>query len=145
MIPKSGYRFSERIMLQKEAAARGAALAVAIVTADPPLRRRLERLPDGGSVAIAGVVTHPSDLPSLLARHAVDVAVIDSPTPAQLQQWKEARKRPPLLVLLPAGDDKNFARALDAGATAILDRSAPRNKIIAAIAAAARGLVVLEP
>ena len=128
-----------------DAAGRGAVLAVAILSADPALRRRLEQLQDDRSVAVVGIVAHSSDLLRLLSERAVDVAVIDSPTRAQLRQWKEARNRPPLLVLLPAGEEKNAASALDAGATSILDRSAPPSKIVAAIAAAAGGLVVLEP
>jgi DNA-binding NarL/FixJ family response regulator len=145
MIPKSGCRFSEKIMLQQDAADRNAVFAVAILSADPALRRRLERLQDDRAVAIVGVAGHSSDLLSLLGERAIDVAVIDCPTPAQLQQWKAARDRPPLVVLLPAGEEKNAAGALAAGATAVLDRSASRSKIIAAITTAAAGLVVLEP
>lgn len=123
----------------------GAAHAIAVSSADPALRRRLEQLRDDATVAVVGVAEHSFELLSLVERRAVDVAVIDSPTPAQLQQWKERRDRPPLLVLLPAGEEKNAACALAAGATAVLDRSAPPRKIVAAIAAAAGGLVVLEP
>ena len=94
---------------------------------------------------MVGVVEHASDLLSLLGRKAIDIAVMDDPTPEQLEQWKEARSKSPLLVLLGAGDRKNAVRALDVGATAILDRSAARRKIVAAITAAAAGLVVVEP
>jgi DNA-binding NarL/FixJ family response regulator len=125
-----------------DVAGRGAALAVAIFSADPALRRRLEQLQ---GIAIVGVGARASDLLNLFGARAIDVAVIDSPTPAQLQQWKEACNRPPLLVLLPAGDGKDAARALDAGASALLDRAAAEDKIVAAITAAAAGLVAFQP
>jgi DNA-binding NarL/FixJ family response regulator len=121
-------------------------VAVAILSADPSLRGRFQRLPqDDRTITMVGVVGHASDLMSLISRKAIDIAVMDDPTHEQLEQWKEARTKPPLLVLLHAGDRNNAVRALDAGATAILDRSAGRRKIVAAITAAAGGLVVLEP
>jgi DNA-binding NarL/FixJ family response regulator len=116
------------------------------MSADPSLRGRFERLPqDDRTITVVGIVRHASDLMSLVDRKAIDIAVLDGPTPGQLEQWKEARNKPPLLVLLHAGDRKNAVSALDAGATAILDRSAPRRIIVAAITAAVAGLVVLEP
>jgi DNA-binding NarL/FixJ family response regulator len=124
----------------------GLPVAVAILSADPSVRGRFEQLPQGDrTVTVAGVVAHASDLMSLISRKPIDVAVMDDPTDEQLDQWKEARTKPPLLVLLNAGDRKNAVRVFAAGATAILDRSAAGKKIIAAIAAAADGLVVLEP
>jgi DNA-binding NarL/FixJ family response regulator len=129
-----------------DAAGQGSPVAVAILSADPSLRGYFERLPqDDRTITVVGVVGHASDLLSLVGRKAIDIAVMDDPTHEQLEQWKEARNKPPLLVLLHAGDRKNAIRALDAGATAILDRPAVRKKIIAAITAAAGGLVVLEP
>jgi DNA-binding NarL/FixJ family response regulator len=119
-------------------------VAVAVLSADPSLRARFEQLPqDDRIITVVGVVGQASDLMTLVARQAIDIAVIDAPTPEQLEQWKEARNKPALLVLLPAGE--NAVGALDAGATAVLDRSAAPRKMIAAIAAAAGGLVVLEP
>jgi DNA-binding NarL/FixJ family response regulator len=124
----------------------GLPVAVAILSADPSVRGRFEQLPQGDrTVTVAGVVGHVSDLVSLISRKTIDIAVIDDPTDEQLEQWKEARTKPPLLVLLHAGDRKNALRAFAAGATAILDRSTAGKKISAAIAAAAAGLVVLEP
>jgi DNA-binding NarL/FixJ family response regulator len=121
-------------------------VAVAILSADPSLRGRFEQLPQGDrSITVAAVVGHASDLLSLVGRKTIDIAVMDDPTHEQLDQWKEVRTKPPLLVLLHAGDRKNAVRALAAGATAILDRSAAPRKIMAAITAAADGLVVLEP
>ena len=129
-----------------DAAGRGLPVAIAILSADPSLRGRFQRLSqDDRIIAPVSVTDHVSDLLSLISRKAIDTAVMDNPTHEQLEQWKEARNKPPLLVLLHAGDKENAVRALEAGATAILDRSAARRKIIAAIAAAADGLVVLEP
>ena len=124
----------------------GLPVVVAILSADPSVRGRFQQLPQGDrTITVAGVVGHVSDLVGLISRKTIDIAVIDDPTDEQLDQWKEARTKPPLLVLLHAGDRKNALRAFAAGATAVLDRSTADKKIIAAIAAAAAGLVVLEP
>jgi DNA-binding NarL/FixJ family response regulator len=48
-----------------------------------------------------------------------------------------------LVVLLDGANGEDTARALSAGARAVLDRSASRNEIIAAIQAAIAGLVVV--
>jgi DNA-binding NarL/FixJ family response regulator len=124
----------------------GLPVAIAILSADPSVRGRFEQLPQGDrTVTVAGVVRHASDLRSLVGRQTINIAVMDNPTDEQLNQWKEIRAKPPLLVLLHAGNRKNVVRAFEAGATAVLDRSAARSKIIAAITAATNGLVVLEP
>jgi len=129
-----------------DAAGEGRPVAVAILSADPSLRGCFEQLAqDDPAITIADVVGQASDLISLIGRKAIDIAVMDDPTHEQLEQWKEARNKPPLLVLLHADDRNNAVRALDAGAAAILDRSAGRRKIVAAIIAAAAGLFVLEP
>jgi DNA-binding NarL/FixJ family response regulator len=121
-----------------------APVAVAVLSADPSLRARFEQLPqDDRFITVVGFVGQASELMSLVARKAIDIAVIDAPTHEQLEQWKENRNKPPLLVLLPGGG--NAVGAFDAGATAVLHRSAAPRKIIAAITASAGGLVVLEP
>jgi DNA-binding NarL/FixJ family response regulator len=129
-----------------EAAGQDSPVAVAILSADPSLRGRFGRLQhDDRTITVVDIVAHASNLMSLISRKAIDIAVMDDPTREHLEQWKAARTKPPLLVLLGASDRANAVRALDAGATALLDRSAARRKIVAAIKAAAAGLVVLEP
>ena len=50
-----------------------------------------------------------------------------------------------MVVLLDGTDNEEIVRALSAGARAVLNRSASRNEIIAAVKAIAAGLVVVAP
>jgi DNA-binding NarL/FixJ family response regulator len=120
--------------------------AVAILSADPVLRRRLQRLPQADpTVTLAGLVEDSASLLRLLDRESIDVVLIDRPTGEHLAQWNDGHRQPPLLALLETGELKDAFRLLNAGATAVLGRSATNRKIAAAIAAAASGLVVIEP
>ena len=122
-----------------------ATVAVAIVSADPVLRRRLEQLPQFDStITVVDIVAHSSDPLSSLNRGATDVVVMDDPTSEQLEQSKDVLGPTPLLLLLPA-DDKNATNLLNAGVTAVLNRAATCRQIIAAIMAAASGLLVFQP
>src|SRR5205085_101350 len=115
-------------------------VAVALLSVDPALCRRFEQLPQcDPSITVVDVVAHSSDLLSLLARREFDVVLMDDPTRDQLERWKDAHNQTPLLVLLEAGKSQNIGSALDAGAAAIVDRSAALRNVIAAIAAARSG------
>jgi DNA-binding NarL/FixJ family response regulator len=115
------------------------------LSSDPVLRGRFEDLSKcDPTITVIGIVGHSSELLSLGGQKSLDVVIMDSPTREQLEQWKKAAKQPPLLVLIHADDSKNAVSALNAGATSTLDRSAPRRKLIAAIKAAATGLIVLQ-
>jgi DNA-binding NarL/FixJ family response regulator len=121
-------------------------VAVAILSADPVLRRSLELLPQGEpAVTIVGCVDRLSDLVKLARRHRVDIVLMDAPTREQLDEWQLAGNRMALLVLLRAAAPREAISALGAGARAVLGRSASRNEILAAIMAATSGLVVLQP
>jgi DNA-binding NarL/FixJ family response regulator len=119
-------------------------LAVAILSADPVVRGRFEQL-SHHDLTVTALGSHSSDLLASVAAGAIDVAVMDNPTGEELEEWKAIPDRSPLLVLLSAGDGKNARRALDAGATGVLDRSAPPEQIVGAITAAAHGLIVFPP
>ena len=62
-----------------------------------------------------------------------------------MAEYRGRHDRIALVVLLDGADAEDAVRALSAGARAVLDRSASRNEIIAAIKAVASGLVVLPP
>jgi len=62
-----------------------------------------------------------------------------------LAEYRAGRDRIALVVLLDGANAEDTARALSAGARAVLDRSASRNEIIAAVKAVATGLVVVPP
>jgi two-component system, NarL family, response regulator YdfI len=118
-------------------------VAVAIFSADPVLRRNLERLPrDDPTLVIVGMVDQPSTLRELVNRNRVDVLLADVP-PRELLPVYRSGNNIALVVLLDEANAEDTARALSAGARAVLDRSASRNGIIAAIKAAIAGLVVV--
>src|SRR5262244_1870781 len=116
-------------------------VTVAIFSADPILRRNLEQLPrDDPALVIVGMVEQPSTLRELFNRDRVDVLLADVPPHELLPVY---RSDIALVVLLDGANADNTARALSAGARAVLDRSASHNEIIAAIKAAIAGLVVV--
>ena len=118
-------------------------VGIAIFSTDPVLRRNLEQLPrDDPAVVIVGMVDQASSLRELDNRDGVDVLVADVPTQELLAEYRAGRA---LVVLLDGTDSEDTVHALSAGARAVLDRSASRSEIIAAIKAVAAGLVVVPP
>src|SRR5262249_57218465 len=69
----------------------------------------------------------------------------DVPTQELLTEYRAGRDPIPLVVMLEGADGEDAVRALNAGARAVLDRSASRNEIIAAVKAVSAGLVVVAP
>jgi DNA-binding NarL/FixJ family response regulator len=88
------------------------------------------------------MVDQPSTLRELVNRDRVDVLLADVP-PRELLPVNRSGHNIALVVLLDGANAEDTARALSAGARAVLDRSASRNEIIAAIKAAIAGLVVV--
>src|ERR1700732_1020503 len=121
-------------------------VAVAIFSADPILRRSLEQLPrDDPAVTLVGIVDHSSGLPKLLKQNQVDVVLMDIPTGAQLHEWQGFHNNHvALMILIDAAEAGDTVEALNAGAKAILRRSASLNEIVTAIRAVMCGLVVLQ-
>ena len=121
-------------------------VAVAIFSTDPVLRRNLEQLPrDEPAVVIVGVFDQPSSFPEPVSRDRVDVLLADAPTQELLAEYRGRYRGVALVVLLDGTDSEDAVHALSAGARAVLDRSASRSEIIAAIKAVAAGLVVVPP
>jgi DNA-binding NarL/FixJ family response regulator len=121
-------------------------VAVAIFSTDPILRRNLEQLPrDEPAVVLVGSFDQPSSFPEPLSRDRVDVLLADAPTPELLAEYRGRYRSLALVVLLDGTDNEDIVRALSAGARAVLNRSASRNEIIAAIKAVTAGLVVVAP
>src|SRR5262249_58296031 len=75
----------------------------------------------------------------------VDVLLADTPTQELLAEYRGRNPGIALVVLLDGTDNEEIARALSAGARAVLNRSASRNEIIAAVKAVTAGLVVVAP
>src|SRR5262249_11218418 len=87
----------------------------------------------------------PSSFPEPVSRDRVDVLLVDVPTQELLAKYRGRYRGIPLVVLLDGTDSEHTVHALSAGARAVLDRSASRSEIIAAIKAVAAGLVVVLP
>jgi DNA-binding NarL/FixJ family response regulator len=110
------------------------------------LRRDLEQLPrEDPAVVIVGMADQLSSLRELVDRNRVDVLVADTPTRELLAEYRARHDRIALVVLLEGEDAEAPLQALGAGASAALDRSASRHEIMAAVKAAAAGLVVVPP
>ena len=119
-------------------------VAVAIFSADPVLRRNLDQLPrNDPSLVIVGMVDQPSSVRELVNSNLIDVLLVDAPTRELLAEYRAGRGRIALVVLLDGANAEDTARVLSAGARAVLDRSASRNEIIAAIKEAIAGFVVV--
>jgi DNA-binding NarL/FixJ family response regulator len=121
-------------------------VAIAIFSTDPVLRRNLEQLPrDEPAVVLGGIFDQPSSFPEPVSRDRVDVLLADTPTQELLAEYRRRNPGIALVVLLDGTEKQDIVRALSAGARAVLDRSASRNEIIAAVKAVTAGLVVVAP
>jgi DNA-binding NarL/FixJ family response regulator len=119
-------------------------VAVAIFSTDPALRRSLERLlREEPAVTIVGVVDTPAAVLELIEQDRVDAVLADTPPRDQLSDWRDRADRTGFVVLVDGSDPEEGIEALQAGAGAILPRSAARDEIVAAIKAVTNGLVVL--
>jgi two-component system, NarL family, response regulator YdfI len=118
--------------------------SVAIFSADPVMRRRLEQmLGEEPAVKIVGVSDDPSAFLRLIDQYRVDAVLADSPPRDQLNDWQTRHDRTAFVVLLDGNDPEESIEALHAGAAAIVPRSATRDEIVVAIKAATGGLAVL--
>src|SRR5205823_6282270 len=121
-------------------------VAVAIFSTHAVLRRNLEQLPrDEPAVVLVGLFDQPSSFPELVSRDRVDVLLADTPTQELLTEYRGRNRGIALVVLLDGTEKQEIVRALSAGARGVLDRSASRNEIIAAVKAITAGLVVVAP
>jgi DNA-binding NarL/FixJ family response regulator len=119
-------------------------VVVAIFSADPALRRRLEEWLRGAPcVAVAGAADDPSAVVRLIEQEHVDVVLADAPSREQLAAMRMQNGRTAFMVLLDGSDPADGIEALQAGAGAILPRTAGRDEIVAAIKAIANGTAVL--
>jgi DNA-binding NarL/FixJ family response regulator len=119
-------------------------VAIAIFSADPVRCRSLEQLlRDDPAVTVVGVADDPSTLLQLIEQNHVGAVLADTPSGEQLADWLTQHDQTAFVILVEGTDQEGSLAALDAGALAILPRSAERNKIVAAITAVNKGLAVL--
>jgi DNA-binding NarL/FixJ family response regulator len=118
--------------------------AVAIYSADPKLRHRLERLLRGvPTIALVGIADDLQALARLLAHSHVDAVLVDAPSRKQLKDWLIRHRGVAFIALVDDADASGALDALHAGATAIVSRSADRAEIAVAIEAAIGSFVIL--
>jgi len=119
-------------------------VAVAIYSADPALRRRLEqllRLELGYTVAS---VTHdPAAVSRLIEQGRVDALVAHAPPREQLSNWRDRHPATTFVVIAGENDEEETFDALYAGASAILPPWAESTEIATAIDVARRGFALL--
>jgi DNA-binding NarL/FixJ family response regulator len=120
-------------------------VAIAIFSADPVLCRSLEQLlRDDPSIALVGIVDHPSALLTLTETHHIDVVLAHAPLAKQFADWQASHKETTWIVILDRLDEDTSLAAISVGASAILSRFANRKKMVSAIKAVISGLVVFQ-
>jgi DNA-binding NarL/FixJ family response regulator len=118
--------------------------AVAIYSADPAFRLRLEQLLRVElGYTVASVTNDPAAVSRLLEQSRVDTVVAHAPLREQLTDWRDRYPATTLVVIANESDEEDPLDALCAGASAILPRSAEGTEIATAIDVARRGLALL--
>jgi DNA-binding NarL/FixJ family response regulator len=119
-------------------------VAIAIFSTDPVLRRSLEQLPrEHAAITVVAVADDPSTVLRLIEQNHVDAVLADAPPSDRLAEWRIRHEHTGFVVLLDATDPEDAIAALDAGAGAVLPRSAKQSEIVAALKAVTSGLAVL--
>jgi DNA-binding NarL/FixJ family response regulator len=119
-------------------------VTVAIFSTDPAQRGRLAQALRGDpAVTIVEVADDPSAVRRLIEQNDVGVVLADAPAREQLSDWRLRHGKTACVVLLDGTDPQHAIEALQAGAGAVLPRSAGHEEIIAAIKAVTSGAGVL--
>ena len=118
--------------------------AIAIFSADPAMRRSLERLPrEDSALRIVGVVDDPAAIPLLIDQNHVNVVLADVPPRERLADWRIRHNQTAFVIFVDGANEEDSLDALYAGARAILPRTAKPDEIVTAIKAVTKGLAVL--
>ena len=114
-------------------------VAVAIYSADPALRPRLEQLLRAElGYRVAGVTHDPATVSRLIEQSRVDTVVAHAPSRKQLTEWRNRHPTTKFVVIAGESDEEETLDALYAGATAILPPWAESTEIATAIDVARR-------
>jgi DNA-binding NarL/FixJ family response regulator len=115
-------------------------VAVAIHSADPALRLRLEQLLRAElGYTVASVTNDPAAVSQLIEQRRVDTVVAHVPSRKLLTEWRNRHPATTFVVIAGETDEGETFDALYAGASAILPRSAASTEIATAIDMASRG------
>ena len=119
-------------------------VAVAIYSADPALRPRLEQLLRSElGHTVASVTNDPEAVSQLIEQRCVDTVVAHAPSRELLTKWRNRHLATMFVVIAGESDEGETLDALYAGATAILPPWAESTEIATAIDVARRGLALL--
>jgi DNA-binding NarL/FixJ family response regulator len=119
-------------------------VAVAIYSADPAFRLRLEQLLRAElGYTIATVTNDPAAVSQLIEQRGVDTVVAHVPSRELLTEWRNRHPATTLVIIAGENDEEETLDALSAGATAILPPWAESTEIATAIDVAGRGLALL--
>jgi DNA-binding NarL/FixJ family response regulator len=119
-------------------------VAVAIYSADPALRPRLEQLLRSElGYTVASVTNDSAAVSQLIEQRRVDTVVAHVPSRELLTEWRNRHPATTFVVIAGEGDEGDTLDALYAGATAIPPPWAESTEIATAIDVARRGLAVL--
>src|SRR6516225_8612316 len=119
-------------------------VAVAIYSADPALRLRLEQLLRIALGYTVASVTHdPAAVSRLIEQSRVDTVVAHVPSRELLTEWRDRHPATTFVVIAGENDEEETLDALYAGASAILPPWAESTEIATAIDVARRGLALL--
>jgi DNA-binding NarL/FixJ family response regulator len=119
-------------------------VAVAIYSADPAFRLRLEQLLRAElGYTVASVTNDPAAVSQLIEQRRVDTVVAHVPSRKLLTEWRNRHPATTFVVIAGETDEGETLEALYAGASAILPRSAASTEIATAIDMASRGLALL--
>jgi DNA-binding NarL/FixJ family response regulator len=119
-------------------------VAVAIYSADPTLRPRLEQLLRSElGYTVASVTNDPEAVSQLIEQRRVDTVVAHAPSRELLTKWRNRHPATMFVVIAGESDEGETLDALYAGATAILPPWAESNEVATAIDVAGRGLALL--
>jgi DNA-binding NarL/FixJ family response regulator len=119
-------------------------VAVAIYSADPAFRLRLEQLLRAElCYTVASVTPDPAAVRRLIEHSRVDAVVAHAPSREHLPDWRNRHPATTFVVIAGESDEGETLDALYAGASAILPPWAESTEIAAAIDLARRGLTLL--
>jgi DNA-binding NarL/FixJ family response regulator len=119
-------------------------VAVAIYSADPAIRLRLEQLLRAElGYTVASVTHNPAAVRRLIEQNRVDTVVAHAPPREQLAEWRNRHPAMTFVVIAGESDEEETLDALYAGASAILPPWAESTEIATAIEVARRGLALL--
>lgn len=126
-------------------------IRILIVDDHPVVRGGLRGIfADDPEITVVGEAADGAEALAFLGRHPVDVALMDLRMPgmggvAAIRQIQRVSPATRVLVLTTYDTDRDVLPAIEAGATGYLLKDAPRDELVRAVRATARGEAVLSP